>query len=155
VAALIANAFNPTPKRSNIEFIDVKNDFWAYKSIQQAASAGFVGGFNDRTFRPEQNVQRLQVIVSLVNGLALPAAHNSAINCYSDRNTIPDYARTAVATATAQNIVVNYPDPKLVESSRSATRGEVAAMVYQALVAIKRTSAINSQYVVSLPITYQ
>jgi parallel beta-helix repeat protein len=155
-AVLVASAFNPTPKKHpSPEFIDVKSDFWAYSSIQKAASAGFVGGFNDRTFRPQQNVQRLQVIVSLVNGLALPAAHNSAINCYSDRNTIPDYARTAVATATNQSIVVNYPDPKQIQPSRSATRGEVAAMVYQALVATKRTSAINSPYVVSLPITYQ
>ncbi|MBW4509027.1 MAG: S-layer homology domain-containing protein [Scytonematopsis contorta HA4267-MV1] len=154
-AVLVTNAFNPTPKRPSPKFSDVKSDFWAYSSIQQAASAGFVGGFNDGTFRPQQNVQRLQVIVSLVNGLALPTAHNSAINCYSDRNTIPDYARTAVATATNQSIIVNYPDPKQIQPSRSATRGEVAAMVYQALVATKRTSAINSPYVVSLPITYQ
>ena len=68
-AALVAAAFNPTPKRPAPDFIDVPNDFWAYQALQIAASGGFVSGFSDRTFRPNQNVQRLQVIVSLVNGL--------------------------------------------------------------------------------------
>lgn len=146
-ASLVAIAFNPFPKISAPDFTDVPKDFWAYSAIQTAASGGFVGGFSDRTFRPDQNVQRLQVIVSLVNGLGLPAVDSDALEVYSDRHTIPDYARKAVATATERGIVVNYPDPQLLAPSRSATRAEVAAMVYQALVAIGRTSAIKSVYI--------
>ncbi len=148
-AALIAAAFNPTAKRSAPEFTDVPKNFWAYKAIQQAAQAGFVGGFNDRTFRPQQNVQRLQVIVSLVNGLSLPAANADVLSGFSDRNSIPDYARTAVATATLQKIIVNYPDPKQIAPTKEATRAEVAAFVYQALVAIGRSPNVNSPYIVS------
>ena len=103
--------------------------------------------YRRRTFRPDQNVQRLQVIVSLVNRLGLPAVDSDALEVYSDRHTIPDYARKAVATATQREIVVNYPDAKLLAPSRPPTRAEVAAMVYQALVAIGRTSAIKSVYV--------
>lgn len=148
-AALVAAAFNPTPRRPAADFIDVPKDFWAYNAIKIAAMGGFVGGKSDRTFGPHQNVQRLQVIVSLVNGLKLPPAQSDALLCYSDRNTILDYARTAVATATQQKIVVNYPNPKQIEPSRFATRAEVAAMVYQALVAIKKDSPIKSPYIVS------
>jgi len=147
-AALVAAAFNPTSKRPAPEFTDVAKDFWAAKAIQIAASGGFVSGFSDGTFRPDQNVQRLQVLVSLVNGLALPADDSDRLLTYSDRNTIPDYAKKAIATATKQKIVVNYPDPKQLLPVREATRAEVAAMVYQALVAIKRTAAINSPYIV-------
>lgn len=146
-AALVAIAFNPFPKISAPDFTDVPKDFWAYNAIQIAASGGFVGGFSDRTFRPDQNVQRLQVIVSLVNGLGLPAVDSDILEVYSDRHTIPDYAQKAVTTATQQKIIVNYPDPKLLAPLRRATRAEVAAMVYQALVAIGRTSAIKSVYV--------
>ncbi|MBF1990455.1 S-layer homology domain-containing protein [Fischerella thermalis] len=148
-AALVAAAFNPIAKRPAPEFTDVPKDFWAYKSIQQAAQGGFVAGFNDRTFRPQHNVQRLQVIVSLVNGLSLPAANTDVLSSFSDRNTISDYARTAVATATVQKIIVNYPDTKKIAPTREATRAEVAAMVYQALVAIGRSPKINSPYIVS------
>lgn len=146
-ADLVAIAFNPFPKISAPDFTDVPKDFWAYSAIQIAASGGFVGGFSDHTFRPNQHVQRLQVIVSLVNGLGLPLADSDVLEVYSDRHTIPDYARKAVATATQQKIIVNYPDAKLLAPSRSATLAEVAAMVYQALVAIGRTSAIKSVYV--------
>jgi parallel beta-helix repeat protein len=141
-AALVAVAFNPTAKHSAPDFVDVAKDFWAYNAIQIAARGGFVGGFSDRTFRPHQNVQRLQVIVSLVNGLGLPQADNDVLELYSDRHSIPDYAQKAVATATQQKIIVNYPDPKLLAPLHPATCAEVAAMVFQALVAIGRTPAI-------------
>lgn len=147
-AALIVKAFNPTPKRLVNDFFDVSVNSWNYKPIKAAAQAGFVGGFSDGTFRPQENVQRLQVIVSLVNGLALTAAHGSALQNFTDSQTLPKYARAAVATATQQRIVVNYPDPKKMEPKREATRAEVAAMVYQALVAIKRVSPINSPYII-------
>jgi parallel beta-helix repeat protein len=147
-AALIVKAFNPTPKRLVNDFFDVSVNSWSYKPIKAAAQAGFVGGYSDGTFRPQENVQRLQVIVSLVNGLALTAAHGSALQNFTDSQTLPNYARTAVATATQQRIVVNYPDPLKIEPKREATRGEVAAMVYQALVAIKRISPINSPYII-------
>lgn len=146
-ADMVAIAFNPLPKVPAPNFTDVPKDFWADSAIQIAASGGFVGGFSDRTFRPDQNVQRLQVIVSLVNGLGLSAVDSDVLEVYSDRQTIPNYARKAVATATQRGIVVNYPDPKLLAPLRLATRAEVAAMFYQALVAIGRTSAIKSVYV--------
>ncbi|NET72792.1 MAG: DUF1565 domain-containing protein [Sphaerospermopsis sp. SIO1G2] len=141
--ALITAAFNPTPKRPATEFTDIASDFWAAKAIQVAASAGFVGGFSDRTFRPNQNVQRLQVIVSLVNGLGLPPASQELLRVYKDRKSIPEYARTAVATASEYQIIINYPDSQTLAPSREATRAEVAAMIYQALVALKRAKPIN------------
>ncbi|WGV28372.1 S-layer homology domain-containing protein [Halotia branconii] len=150
-AALVAVTFNPTAKRPAPDFTDVPQDFWAYNALQIAASGGFVSGFSDRTFRPDQNVQRLQVIVSLVNGLALPASASNALLTYTDNKSIPDYAQKAVVSATQQKIVVNYPDPKQLAPAREATRAEVAAMVYQALVAIGRTQNINSPYIVSTP----
>ncbi|MFN6562155.1 MAG: DUF1565 domain-containing protein [Nostoc sp. ChiSLP01] len=147
-AALVAVAFKPTAKRPAADFVDVSKDFWAYNAIQIAARGGFVGGFTDRTFHPHQNVKRLQVIVSLVNGLGLPQADNNVLEVYSDRHTIPDYAEKAVATATHKRIIVNYPDPKLLAPLRPATCGEVAAMVYQALVAIGRTPAIDEEFTI-------
>ncbi|MEA5618040.1 S-layer homology domain-containing protein [Cronbergia sp. UHCC 0137] len=146
-AALVTAAFHPQPKRPAIKFTDVAKDYWAANAIEIAASGGFVGGFSDRTFRPEQNVQRLHVIVSLVNGLGLSATNQPNRLKYIDNQTIPEYAKSAIATATAQKIIVNYPDPQLLAPTREATRAEVAAMVYQALVAIQRTKSINSPYI--------
>ena len=147
-ASLIVKAFNPSPKHSKRDFRDIPSNFWAYKAIKNAAQSGFVGGFRDGTFRPQNNVQRLQVIVSLVNGLMLPSAHSDTLQNFTDSESLPNYAKTAVATATQQRIVVNYPDPNKIQPHREATRAEVAAMVYQTLVAIKRMPPISSPYII-------
>lgn len=149
-AALVTGAFNPFPKRSAPDFIDIPKDFWAYNAILIAAQGGFVSGFSDRTFRPEQKVLRLQVIVSLVNGLSLSRANDNALLNYTDRDIIPNSARTAISTATKYKIIVNYPEPQQLQPNREATRAEVAAMVYQALVAIERAPVINSPYILPL-----
>ena len=149
-SALVATAFNPEPKRPAPDFTDVPKDSSAYRSIQIAAQGGFVGGKSDRTFRPHQNVQRLQVIVSLVSGLGLPLTQIDTLLNYSDFDTIPNSARAAVATAIQHKILVNHPDPKQIKPFQDATRGEVAVMVYKALVAIGQTPAINSPYINSL-----
>lgn len=78
-------------------------------------------------------------------------------NTYADANNIPQYAVGDVATATRKNIVVNYPNPKVLNPSKPATRGEITALVYQTLVAQGKIEpiAINlpaNQYIVRPPI---
>ncbi|HBB36018.1 MAG TPA: S-layer homology domain-containing protein [Cyanobacteria bacterium UBA8803] len=56
-------------------------------------------------------------------------------NYYVDAQEIPHYAVTNVAAATKANIVVNYPNQEILNPNQPATRGEIAAFIYQALVA--------------------
>ena len=147
-AALLANAFKPVAKRPAANFADVPQSFWGFGVVQQAYRAGFISGFPDMTFRPNENLQRVQAIISLANGLGLSGGSSSLLNKYADKNAIPAYARTSVANATQNKIVVNYPNRSRLEPSREATRAEVAAMVYQALVNAGKISAIDSPYIV-------
>lgn len=147
-ADLVVKAFKPTSKHPAIDFVDVNQDFWAYNAIQQAAKGGFVGSGRDRRFRPEENVLKIQIIVSLVNGLGLPPANEEVLFMYDDANTIGTNTRTAVASATEKRILVNYPDPKIIQPNRQATYAEVAAMVYQALVFLGQMPVINLPYIV-------
>jgi hypothetical protein len=149
-AALVVAAFQPVDKkRPAPHFIDIPKGYWASDAIQIAAQSGFVGGFSVpphyHAFRPEQNVLRIQVIVSLVNGLALKSSGCDTLVDYSDFNAVPDSACEAVITATQQKIIVDYPEPKRIQPSREATRGEVAAMVYRALVAVGRSTVSSSK----------
>ncbi len=78
-------------------------------------------------------------------------------NTYADANKIPQYAVGDVAAATQANIVVNYPNPKVLNPSKPATRGEITALVYQTLVSQGKIEpvAINlpvNQYIVRTPI---
>lgn len=147
-AAIIAKAFEPPAKREAITFSDVPANFWAKAAIDQSYRGGFISGFPDGTFQPNQNVLRLHVVLSLVSGLALPAADLTVLNVFTDRDSIPQNARNSVATAIQQRLVVSYPDVRQMNPLRDASRAEVSAMIYQALVRAGKAPAINSPYIV-------
>ncbi len=146
-AALLVKVFNPQPIRPATQFIDVPHNFWASNAIQQAYRAGFISGFPDQTFHPNQNLRRLHLIVSLASGLGLPKADESILDYYEDGYNIPAYALGTVAAATKAKIVVNYPNPKQIDELREATRAEATAMVYQGLAYRGKVSGFNSPYI--------
>lgn len=53
---------------------------------------------------------------------------------YTDAERIPEEAIEPVAAATGANIVVNYPDPSLLNPNELLNRGSAAALIHQALV---------------------
>lgn len=148
-ASLVVKIFNPKLIRPTVQFFDVPADFWALPLITQAYRSGFLSGFPDQTFHPQQNLRRLELIMSLVGGLALPSAEGNYLEIYQDRDSIPDYAKPAVAAATKAGMIVNYPTPTLLQPKQEATRAEAIAFMYQALIRMGRVSAINSPYIVS------
>jgi parallel beta-helix repeat protein len=148
-AAIINKAFKPSATRKAITFKDVKSNYWGYGAIQAASSSPFLTGYPDLTFKPEQQIPRVQAIVALANGLGLTASDQNAIKFYTDAGQIPSYAAGPVAAATSRQLVINYPNVKELAPKRQATRAEIAAFVYQALVSAGRVQPIASQYLVT------
>ncbi|NEP02011.1 MAG: DUF1565 domain-containing protein [Symploca sp. SIO2E9] len=154
-AALIVKVFNPNARRPAKQFIDVPSNFWASTVISQAYRGGFLSGFPDQTFRPQQRLRRINLITSLVSGLSLPRVEKQGLTTkevlakYEDRDKIPEYAQAAVAAATIAGLIVSYPETKLLQPIKEATRAEATAFVYQALVNKGHVSAIDSAYIVS------
>ena len=149
-AAIVSKAFNRQPVRQPVQFTDIPAGFWATNAIQAAYTTGFLAGYPGNAFRPDENIPRAQVLVSLANGLnyAATGTADSVLVAYNDAASIPDYARPSIAAATQKQIVVNYPDVRTLNPNQAATRAEVAAFVYQALVSAGQVSAINSPYIV-------
>lgn len=147
-AVIISKAFSPTAQRPAMNFADVRNNFWAYQAIQTAYRGGFLSGYEGRAFRPQQEITRVQALVSLASGLKLSAGDRGLLSLYKDAAQIPSYAVPAVAAATKEKLVVNYPQLDLLNPNQVATRADVAAFVYQALVNSGRAEAIPSPYVV-------
>jgi parallel beta-helix repeat protein len=150
-ATIITKALTPPAKRTAIEFGDVSRNFWAYAAIQSAYRSQFVAGYPDGTFKPQQQIPRVQALVSLANGLGLTANNQTVLSFYTDAGQIPNYAVNSVAAATTRQLVINYPTVKQLEPNREATRAEVAAFVYQALVNAGRAPVIPSPYLVKTP----
>ena len=149
-AALLAQSFQlplNTPPRS---YSDVDPAFWAASAIEKVSRMGFLVGFPDGSFRPQQYVSRLQVLVSLVSGLKLRSGPVENLLLYDDRAQIPSYALPAICSATQQGLVVNYPQPSQLNPLKFTTRGETAVMLYQALVLRGQLPAIPSTYLITV-----
>ena len=151
-AAILQQAFEQEGTNSTISFQDVPAKSWAIPAINRAISTGFLKGYPNKTFKPEQKISRVQVLVALVSGLNLkqPATPSKVLSIYKDAQDIPNYATLKIAAATANNLVINYPDSKIFAPNKEATRAEVAAMVHQALVRTGRLERISSQSIVQL-----
>ncbi|NJN02353.1 MAG: S-layer homology domain-containing protein [Leptolyngbyaceae cyanobacterium SL_1_1] len=146
-AALVRQAFPGAGVRAPIQFSDISSDYWGYQAIQQATALGFLSGYPDGTFRPNQPISRVEVLLALGSGLNLNSPNNAnavLIQRYADAGAVPDYARSRVAAVTEEQIVVNYPDVGLLRPGQLATRAEVAAFIYQALVAAERAPVLTA-----------
>ena len=135
-AAIVKQAFNKSPVRQYTGFNDISSGYWAISAIQEAYTTGFMTGYPGGLFRPEEQIPKVQVLVSLSSGLRLDAtgSTNNILERYRDSSQIPNYAKTGVAAATQKGIVVNYPNINFLNPNQTATRADVAAFVYQALV---------------------
>jgi hypothetical protein len=150
-AAMVNKAFQKAQQRSPISFTDVPSNYWASSAIEQAYTIGFLSGYPGNRFEPNQAIPRQQVLVSLANGLEYtPINTESTVQYFNDGSKIASYARSPIAAATEKQIVVNYPNVKFLNPNAIATRAQVAAFIYQALVSSNQASAINSPYVVAL-----
>ena len=159
-AALLRQAFAFPSMRSAISFTDVPSDHWAAPAIRQAYTSGFISGYPDNRFNPEQPIARAQVLVSLASGLdySPKSLVELSLSYYQDADQIPDYAQPSIAAATEQQLVVNYPVLTRLNPNRPATRAEVVAFMYQALYSQNRVPVIPSPYIVctdNMLTTYQ
>ena len=151
-AAMISKAFQQSNVRTAINFVDVPSNYWAAGAIRDAYEMGFLTGYPGNVFRPSQNIPREQVLVSLANGLNLTASGSTSnsLNLFNDVTDVSQYARNSIAAATERGLVVSYPNVSSLNPRQTATRAEVAAFIYQALVNSGQAQAISSPYIVSL-----
>ena len=98
-AAILNKAFDLPATRAAKRFRDVPDNYWGRDAIEKAYRAGFVAGYPNNTFGPNQNVLRIEALVALVNGSRLQPDGSIATNIdeiYSDAGQIPSYGRNAL-----------------------------------------------------------
>lgn len=132
-------------------FRDVSSSFWARSVIYKAQAQGFIAGFPDNTFRPNDPMTRAQAFVALINGLNLGEGRAEELSIYDDRAQVPPYAVEEIAMATRRSIAVNYPEVAKLRPMQPISRAETTALVYQCLVAQGRMQPLASPYIVQPP----
>ncbi|MBD2018001.1 S-layer homology domain-containing protein [Microcoleus sp. FACHB-53] len=149
-AALLQKAFEQQPTSTAPNYKDVPTNHWALPAIEQSVKTGFLRGYPNNIFRPNQPISKVQSIVALANGLGLKptTVGQDVLKTYQDGNRIPNYAKAPVSAATTSELVINYPSPKILNPNRNVSRAEVAALVYQSMVQSGKVKALPSKYIV-------
>ena len=150
VARLIQRMSDQKPSRKPIDFKDVKDNSPVAPAIDHTVKTGYLKGYPNNEFRPDKNIPRVEVMTALASGLNLKrsAKASKTLEIYTDRRKVPKWAVDKVAAATEAGIVVNHPKRTLLQPNRTATRAEVAAMIYQAMAKKGQVPAKASEYVV-------
>jgi uncharacterized lipoprotein YddW (UPF0748 family) len=150
-ATLITGTFPPGgAARPAKAFTDVPKGFWAYNAIQTAYGGGFLTGFPDGSFRPLDPTSRAQALSALAGGLNWKptGAIDNLLTVLTDRTTIPNYAKGAIAAAIEKQTLVNFPKAQQLNPNANATRAEIAALICQTLPDTQ--GLISAQYIPKL-----
>lgn len=70
----ILSSFYPLEQEGDITFSDVPTTHWAHRGILSAASKGWIKGYADGSFRPDQNITRAEAVAVLNASLGRSAA---------------------------------------------------------------------------------
>jgi hypothetical protein len=150
MANLINEAFDEPLQENKDEFKDVPQDTALTDDIEKTNQKGFMKGYPNDIFRPQQEIPRYQVLVALATGLNLQPTKDpqETLKAFDDASKIPAWAVKQVAAATEKGLVVNYPNVKSLNPDRPATRAEAATMIHQALLSEGKVKPVDSPYIV-------
>lgn len=151
-ATMLGKAFPNAPiVRDPVDFVDIPTDYWAADSIQQVYQTGFLSGYLGQIFNPLRRILREQVWVGLASGLNYSprrSVNETLSASFTDSATISNYARNAIAAATEKQIIVNYPNVRVLNPRQLATRAEVATSLCQAL---RINQSVPDRYIAKIP----
>ncbi|MEI6443117.1 MAG: S-layer homology domain-containing protein [Nostocales cyanobacterium ELA583] len=136
LAALLQKIFIKTKVREAINFKDVSSKYWAYDAIRETYEMGFFTVLNTKNFNPTQKLNRIDVLITLAKGLnyKFTGSTENILSVYSDASSIRSEHRKFIAALTENKVIVNYPNKKLLNPKKVATRADVCALLYRAMV---------------------
>lgn len=149
-ATMIVKVINP-PAKSNIptpNFSDVPSTHWAKENIEKAVRGGYLSGFPDGTFKPNDRITKVQVNVAIANGLGLTGGTSSMLNLFVDKAEIPNWATASVSNAVGHRFVANHSDKSYYRPNWSSTRANAVVVMYQALRYLNRAPELYNFYIV-------
>jgi hypothetical protein len=139
-AAIVVRGLGLKLENASSQFSDVKPSDWYAGVINTAYAHQLISGFEDGTFRPNDNITREQAAVIIgkamtVTGLKakLPSqAANAALLPYTDTKDVSSWAVSGMADSVQAGIVTGRNDANLIPKA-FITRAEVAAILQRLL----------------------
>lgn len=115
----------------SINFSDVKNGSWFYSAVARAVAAGYVKGYSDGSFKPNNTITRAEAAMMIANTAKLSANEAGAYR-FTDIGSIPAWARGSVGAVVAAGYMTGYPDGSF-DANASISRAEAVSSLNRML----------------------
>lgn len=109
-------------------FSDVSSGAWYAKAIHWANKSQIVKGYEDGTFRPNDNIVRQDIVVLLYRYLGSPEITTDNLSTFPDAQEVSKYARKAVEWAISEEILLGDKDGGI-RPQGTAIRAELATIL--------------------------
>ncbi|MFX3631934.1 MAG: S-layer homology domain-containing protein [Candidatus Pristimantibacillus sp.] len=122
-----------------VEFTDVQPSDWFYDTVAAGVNSGLIKGYEDGSFKPEQNLTREEAMVIIFRALERSGMDisisetkvNEILQAFNDNDQFNAWSRTAAAINIQYNIINGVDGSALPD--KNITRAETAAIVQRFL----------------------
>ncbi len=131
IVQILYNLVGNPDVEGDTDFTDVTDDYWSAKAIAWAVNNGVVNGFEDGTFRPDENMTREQMAAILQNFAYQMGLDISASGDLSNFTDIPEgeyWSRDALAWAYAEGLLAGTSDSTM-DPAGQASRAQIAVIM--------------------------
>ncbi len=128
LAMIFASMMNSTAFASS--FSDI-NNIQGKEYIEKFAEKGYIKGYEDGTFKPNNKITRFEMI-KITSMLVRNNNYDKVQLSYADTNNIPSWVLNDVNNLYASKVIETYPN-NLINGNENITRAEVVTMLSKAL----------------------
>lgn len=112
---------------TSISFSDVPSSEWYYTNVRKAVAAGYTGGYEDNTFRPNGKITRQEAAV-MISKIIPPYQGSGSLASLTDNSSIADWARSAATKVYAAGYIKG-DNNNLYRPAASLSRAEAATIL--------------------------
>ncbi len=128
-AKIIVSATNTLDASAASSFTDVSTDDWYYYYVSSAYKEGFITGYPDGSFRPNDYITRADICTIVSRSIGSPTTVSGVL--FKDDSVIPSYAKIPVYALVRKEIINGMGDGNFAPTAY-ATRAQTAKIVYSA-----------------------
>ena len=119
----LVNKYFRFNNKEDIKFSDINTNDWYYKDICIASKAGYINGYEDKTFKPNKTITREEVSKILISIKNKQDNVYDKLNKYPDKNKVSNWAKPYVEGAIEQGYLKGN-DLGLLNPTNNITRAE-------------------------------
>lgn len=120
---------------SQKQFLDVDNTKWFSDEILKARASGYIAGYENNVFKPENYITRQESVVIMAKVFELQNNNDNYISKLKDGNSIREYAKESVAAMLEKGYITGYKDGTFTPD-KYITRAETITILNQILTSL-------------------